>query len=48
MLPFYISKTLLFYNKTMFKDAGIAGPPQTFESSSPTPRGWRRAKKPDS
>jgi ABC-type glycerol-3-phosphate transport system substrate-binding protein len=31
MLPFYISKTLLFYNKTMFKDAGIAGPPQTFQ-----------------
>jgi ABC-type glycerol-3-phosphate transport system substrate-binding protein len=32
MLPFYISKTLLFYNKTMFKEAGIAGPPQTFEA----------------
>jgi ABC-type glycerol-3-phosphate transport system substrate-binding protein len=31
MLPFYISKTLLFYNKTMFKDAGIARPPQTFQ-----------------
>jgi ABC-type glycerol-3-phosphate transport system substrate-binding protein len=31
MLPFYISKTLLFYNKTMFKDAGIAGPPKTFD-----------------
>jgi len=31
MLPFYISKTLLFYNKTMFKEAGIAGPPQTFD-----------------
>src|SRR6476646_5337945 len=27
MLPFYISKTLLFYNKMMFKEAGIAGPP---------------------
>jgi len=31
MLPFYISKTLLFYNKTMFKEAGLAGPPQSFE-----------------
>ena len=31
MLPFYISKTLLFYNKTMFKDAGLSGPPQSFE-----------------
>ena len=31
MLPFYISKTLLFYNKTMFKEAGIAGPPQSFD-----------------
>jgi ABC-type glycerol-3-phosphate transport system substrate-binding protein len=31
MLPFYISKTLLFYNKTMFREAGIAGPPQTFQ-----------------
>jgi ABC-type glycerol-3-phosphate transport system substrate-binding protein len=32
MLPFYISKTLLFYNKTMFKEAGIAGPPQSFQA----------------
>ncbi|HTL75493.1 MAG TPA: sugar ABC transporter substrate-binding protein [Casimicrobiaceae bacterium] len=31
MLPFYISKTLLFYNKTMFKEAGIPGPPQSFD-----------------
>jgi len=31
MLPFYISKTLLFYNKTMFKEAGLTGPPQSFE-----------------
>jgi ABC-type glycerol-3-phosphate transport system substrate-binding protein len=31
MLPFYISKTLLFYNKTMFKEAGIGGPPQSFD-----------------
>ncbi len=31
MLPFYISKTLLFYNKTMFKEAGLAGPPKSFD-----------------
>ena len=31
MLPFYISKTLLFYNKNMFKEAGIAGPPRSFD-----------------
>ena len=31
MLPFYITKTLLFYNKTMFKEAGLAGPPQSFD-----------------
>ena len=31
MLPFYISKTLLFYNKTMLKDAGLTAPPQSFE-----------------
>jgi len=31
MLPFYISKTLLFYNKNMFREAGIAGPPQSFD-----------------
>ncbi|MEO8536699.1 MAG: extracellular solute-binding protein, partial [Betaproteobacteria bacterium] len=32
MLPFYISKTLLFYNKNMFRDAGISGPPQSFDA----------------
>ena len=31
MVPFYITKTLLFYNKTMFKEAGLAGPPQSFD-----------------
>lgn len=30
-VPFYISKTLLFYNKLMFKEAGIAAPPTTFD-----------------
>ncbi len=30
-MPFYISKTLLFYNKLMFKEAGLSGPPQTFD-----------------
>ena len=31
MLPFYITKTLLFYNKTMFKEAGLSAPPQSFD-----------------
>src|SRR5437764_13333242 len=31
MLPFYIAKTLLYYNKTMFKEAGLSAPPQTFD-----------------
>ena len=31
MFPFYITKTLLFWNKTMFREAGLAGPPQTFD-----------------
>jgi ABC-type glycerol-3-phosphate transport system substrate-binding protein len=31
MVPFYVSKTLLFYNKTMLNEAGITRPPQTFD-----------------
>jgi ABC-type glycerol-3-phosphate transport system substrate-binding protein len=31
MLPFYIAKTLLFYNKAMFTEAGLDGPPASFE-----------------
>ncbi len=31
MLPFYVNKTLLFYNKTMFKEAGLKGEPKNFE-----------------
>jgi ABC-type glycerol-3-phosphate transport system substrate-binding protein len=31
LLPYYIAKTLLFYNKTMFKEAGLAAPPKTFD-----------------
>lgn len=31
MVPFYISKTLLFYNKVMLKEAGLTRPPQTFD-----------------
>lgn len=31
MVPFYITKTLLFYNKPMFAKAGLAGPPKTFD-----------------
>ena len=28
MVPYYVSKTLLFWNKTRFKEAGIAQPPK--------------------
>ena len=31
MLPFYIAKTLLYYNKAMFKEAGLSSPPQSFD-----------------
>jgi len=31
MVPFYITKTLLFYNKPMFQKAGLAGAPQNFD-----------------
>jgi ABC-type glycerol-3-phosphate transport system substrate-binding protein len=30
-VPFYVSKTLLFYNKLMFKEAGLTRPPTSFE-----------------
>ena len=32
MVPFYITKTLLFWNKPMFQKAGISGPPQSFDA----------------
>ena len=31
MVPFYITKTLLFYNKPMFAKAGLAGAPKSFD-----------------
>jgi ABC-type glycerol-3-phosphate transport system substrate-binding protein len=31
LVPFYIAKTLLFYNKIMFKEAGLAAPPKSFD-----------------
>lgn len=31
MAPYYISKTLLFWNKTLFRQAGLDRPPQTFD-----------------
>jgi ABC-type glycerol-3-phosphate transport system substrate-binding protein len=30
LIPFYISKTLLYYNKLMFKEAGLSAPPKDF------------------
>jgi ABC-type glycerol-3-phosphate transport system substrate-binding protein len=31
MVPYYVSKTLLFWNKTRFKEAGLDKPPANFE-----------------
>ncbi len=31
MLPFYITKTLLFWNKPLFERAGLSGAPQNFD-----------------
>ncbi len=31
MLPYYFSKSLLVYNKQMFADAGLSGPPEDFD-----------------
>src|SRR5438270_2181900 len=31
MLPFFVAKTLLYYNKTIFKDAVLSVPPHSFE-----------------
>ena len=31
MVPFYVAKTLLFYNKLMFKEAGLTAPPKYFD-----------------
>ncbi len=31
MVPYYVSKTLIFWNKTRFKEAGLDKPPASFE-----------------
>ncbi len=31
MAPYYISKTLIFWNKTLFRQAGLDRPPQSFD-----------------
>jgi ABC-type glycerol-3-phosphate transport system substrate-binding protein len=31
VIPFYISKTLLYYNQLMFKEAGLSAPPRNFD-----------------
>ena len=31
MVPYYVSKTLLFWNKTRFKEAGLDQPPESFD-----------------
>ena len=43
MLPFYITKTLLFYNKTMFQEAASRARPRTSIRSSSSRRRCHRA-----
>jgi ABC-type glycerol-3-phosphate transport system substrate-binding protein len=31
LVPFYVAKTMLFYNKTLFQKAGLAGPATSFD-----------------
>ncbi len=31
LVPFYIAKSLLFYNKTLFQKASLAGPANSFD-----------------
>jgi ABC-type glycerol-3-phosphate transport system substrate-binding protein len=31
MLPYYFSKTLMIYNKKLFEEAGLPGPPENFD-----------------
>jgi ABC-type glycerol-3-phosphate transport system substrate-binding protein len=31
LVPFYVAKTLLFYNRTLFQKAGLAGPASSFD-----------------
>ena len=31
LVPFYVAKTLLFYNKLMFKEAGLSAPPKSLD-----------------
>lgn len=31
MVPFYLTKTVLFWNKPLFQKAGLSGPPQSFD-----------------
>src|SRR5262249_41094595 len=45
MVPFYISKTLLFMNRTMLRDAGITRPPQTFDELLDDARKMGKAEK---
>jgi len=45
VVPFYIAKTLLFYNKTMFKEAGISAPPTSFDELMKASRAMAKGEK---
>ena len=38
MIPYGYYVNALFWNKKLFKEAGLDGPPATLDDSSPTPR----------
>jgi ABC-type glycerol-3-phosphate transport system substrate-binding protein len=46
MVPYYVSKTLLFWNKTRFKEAGLDKPPASFDEILPPPTRSRAARRP--
>jgi ABC-type glycerol-3-phosphate transport system substrate-binding protein len=45
LVPFYIAKTLLFYNKTLFKEAEISAPPISFDQILSFSQGMAKGEK---
>jgi len=45
VVPFYIAKTLLFYNKTMFNEAGVSAPPASFDELMKASRAMAKGEK---
>ena len=45
LVPFYIAKTLLFYNKLLFKEAELSAPPKSFEEMLSFSQGMAKGEK---